>query len=66
MGWKYIVGKLVSYLIKKLTKDQIKEFLDHGLDWIEDKIEDSSTEWDDKLLPAIKTLREAVNIPDDD
>jgi hypothetical protein len=50
-----------------LNPEVLKDVVDKLLDYVEEKIEDSETQIDDKLaLPLIAMVREAFDIPDDD
>ena len=58
---------LVEQLLKMLSPELLKEAIDGLLDFIEDKVADSETVIDDKLvLPIVAMIREAFNIPDED
>lgn len=62
-----LVEMLLSALLSMLSPALLVEFVDMGLDWIEDKVKDTSNDLDDKLvLPLCNTIRTAFNIPDDD
>jgi hypothetical protein len=58
---------VVSQLLEMLNPEVLKDVVDKLLDYVEEKIEDSETQIDDKLaLPLIAMVREAFDIPDDD
>lgn len=58
---------LVEQLLSILNPDLMIAAVDNLLDFLEEKIADSETEIDDKLvLPIITMIREAFNIPDED
>ena len=62
-----IVGQIMSLVLSLLTKEQAKELIDQLFDFIEAKVEDSETKWDDTLiLPLINKAREALDVPDND
>ncbi len=56
---------LLGVALQFLTKEQLKKFADMAFDFVEDAVKDSSNTIDDTLvLPSIKRLREAFDIPD--
>jgi len=58
---------LVALIIKYMTEDRIKKWVDSGLDDVEDAIAKSKSKIDDILIgPVIKTVRAAFDIPDND
>jgi hypothetical protein len=58
-----IIGLVTSYL----TKEQLKEFVDMAFDFVEDAVQKSENPYDDAIvLPVIKKLRDAFDIPDND
>jgi len=58
---------LLGIALSFLTTEQLKKFADMAFDFIEDAIQESENQYDDTLiLPVIKRLRDAFNIPDDD
>lgn len=62
-----IVFSIISSLIKILKPHQIEKVADKALDWCENAIEKTETEYDNKIiLPLIKLIREAFNIEDND
>lgn len=62
-----ILGVLLNKLFSALTPEMVKDFIDGGLDKIEDKIASTSTQVDDKLvLPIIELIRKVFDIPDND
>ena len=62
-----LLTNLVKVVLGLLTPETMREFADTVLDWIEDHVEDSDAEWDDKVvLPLCNTVRTAFNIPDND
>ena len=61
-----LILALVKALLGFLDEEMIKGFLDKGLDWVEDSIQESENVYDDALLPLIAVFRNALNIPDDD
>ncbi len=68
---KFLKAKLlmmvIEGLIETITPDMMKEGLDKLFDFIETKVEDSSTPTDDAvILPLLKIARDAFDIPDDD
>ena len=61
-----LILALVKALLGFLDEEMIKGFLDKGLDWVEDSIQESENVYDDALLPLIAVFRNALNIPDND
>lgn len=62
-----ILYMLAGMIVDKIEPEKLKEWADTGIDMLEDAIESSETEVDDKLaLPVIKAAREAFAIPDND
>jgi|GEM_PF-2433951 len=62
-----ILTRIVSELIEKLDEDVLKGFLDRLLDWLEALIMSTDTKLDDAtLLPLLKHVRDAFEIPDND
>ncbi len=56
---------MLQALLAVLNEEQVKGFIDKGLDYLEDKIEASVTTWDDvMILPIINHFRKIMNIPD--
>ena len=62
-----IIAELLAMLFKLLKPELLIEIADKVLDLVEDKVEESSTDLDDKIiLPLCEKIREAFNIPDND
>ena len=62
-----IIAELLAMLFKLLKPELLIEIADKVLDLVEDKVEESSTDLDDKIiLPLCEKVREAFNIPDND
>lgn len=58
---------IVGLLIERLNSDDIKKWVDIGLDMLEKKIEATPTQYDDMIvLPLITTMRTAFSISDND
>lgn len=58
---------LIQGLFAILTPENLKMFVDAGLDAIEDAVEKSENQVDDKLvLPMCKIIRSTFGIPDND
>jgi len=58
---------MLQALLAVLNEEQVKGFIDKGLDFLEDKIEASKTTWDDTMiLPIINHFRKIMDIPDND
>jgi len=62
-----IIAELLGMLLKLLKPEMLIEIADKVLDLVEDRVEATSTDLDDKIiLPLCKKIREAFNIPDND
>ena len=62
-----LIRALVAAMAALLSPTQVKELLDKAFDAIEEKVADSKTEWDDVIvLPILKALRTALDVPDND
>ena len=61
-----IITWLVGYLIKKVDKGLLREWLAEGLDMLQDKIKASENKVDDMLLPVITMIRKELGLPDYD
>ena len=62
-----IIKYFVGIMIAKLEAEDLKKWMDMGLDLIEDAVEKSETEWDNiVVLPLCKTIRISLDIPDND
>jgi len=58
---------LVSMIISRLSPEAIKKWADAGLDMLEDYIESTESQYDDRFaLPVITALRVAFAIDDDE
>ena len=64
---KLLAPIIIQIIESILTPENIKKYADKLFDLLEDVIEDSETEWDDKtILPIIELFRAGLNIPDND
>ena len=62
-----IIASLIAGLLKALSPEVVKKAVDALLDKIEDSVAGSKTKIDDTIvLPLCKTIREALNVPDND
>ena len=60
-----IIVKLIEMLLKLLTPEMLRMVADKILDFVEEKVEDTGTTIDDKLvLPIIKMIRDTFDIED--
>lgn len=63
-----MLQKLIAYaigqLLQMLKQEDIKDFIDAGLDKLEDKIDASPNKYDDALKPAITLVRNLLGIED--
>ena len=58
---------LVGEMISRLKAEDIKVWIDKGLDMLENKIAETPNKADDMVvLPMIGVLRSALSIPDND
>lgn len=57
----------VNMFISRMSGEDMKKWIDQGIDIIEDKVKDSPSKTDDMIvLPLCKILREAFSVPDND
>lgn len=64
---KKLIELLLNAVLTFLSDEQLKEFADKLLDFVEDAVEQSGTSLDDAIiLPICKKIREAFGIPDND
>jgi len=61
-----LLAALMTALFKLLSPENMKAFVDAGLDAIEDYIASTPNKVDDRLLPLIGVIRKTFNIPDND
>lgn len=62
-----LIGWLVATMLERLKSEDVKEWIDQGLDMLEDKVAETSNKTDDLIiLPLITILRGAMSIPDND
>ena len=62
-----LVKALVGAMTAMLDGEQVKKLIDKAFDKVEDMVADSSTHWDDMIvLPLLKALRKALDVPDND
>ena len=60
----FVISQVVQSLLGNLSSQQIKAELDRLIDRFEDLIADSSNTLDDQLMPVIKFVRDAFDVPD--
>lgn len=63
---KQLILSMLEALIALLSEDMLKDWLDAGLDWIEDTVAETDTPYDDALIPLVGLIRKALSIPDND
>jgi hypothetical protein len=64
---KNVLIAMLQALLAVLDEETVKGFMDKGLDFLEDKIAASPTQWDDTfVLPIINHARKVLDIPDND
>lgn len=57
----------VNMFISRMSGEDMKKWIDTGLDIIEEKVKDSPSKTDDMIvLPLCNILREAFSVPDND
>jgi len=62
-----MIEMLLGFVLKQLSPDQLKEFGDMALDFIENKVQASESKLDDALvLPICNMIRSTFDIPDGD
>jgi hypothetical protein len=62
-----LIGFLVTMLLRALTPELLKKFVDIALDFVEDKVLGTASTVDDAIvLPLCKLIRNTFGIPDDD
>lgn len=62
-----LIKSLVAAVTEMLNPEQVKAVIDKAFDYVEDRVADSSTQWDDVIvLPILRALRNALNVPDND
>lgn len=58
---------LITMILQKVASDDIKKWVDAGLDMLENKIKESPNQMDDIVgMPMIGLIRAAFSIPDND
>jgi hypothetical protein len=61
------IQALLGLVLGYLTEAQLKEFADMAFDFVEDAVQKSENPYDDAIvLPIIKKVRDAFDIPDND
>lgn len=64
---KTMILWIVGEILARVKPEDVKAWIDKGLDMLENKIAESPSLMDDTLLlPMIGTLRAALNVPDND
>lgn len=61
-----MLEKVVKILCAVFDEETLKDFVDAGLDYIEDEIEAEPDWYDDAALAAIAHVRAVLGVPDDD
>lgn len=62
-----LISILLGFVLDMLTPEQLKEFADNALDFVENKVAESDSPLDDTIvLPIIEMIRKAFDIPDND
>jgi len=57
----------IQMLLKVITEDTLKDVADMILDFVENKVADSSNTLDDiTVLPVVAVIRKTFDIPDND
>lgn len=61
-----ILSVLIGALLKILTPELLKQFIDMVLDWVEDYVTGSASTVDDKVvLPICELIRKTFDVPDE-
>lgn len=64
---KQLLSVLIGLIMKVLTPELLKDFVDMALDFVEDKVLGSKSKVDDAVvLPLCDMIRKAFNVPDND
>jgi len=64
---KNMIIWFVTMFTDKMTPEEIKHWIDMGIDMVEDKVAASPSTLDDAIvLPMCNLLRKALSIPDND
>lgn len=58
-----MINMAINFVMARLDSEEVKKWIDMGLDILEDKAEETPNKMDDF---ALKVLREAMSIPDND
>lgn len=67
MDIKSLVNSLLTFALDTFDGDDMKDFVDTLLDWIEDKVAETENEWDDMIVNGIvRKIRAGFDIPDND
>lgn len=62
-----LITQLVKLIMSLLTPDLLKKFADLVLDFVEDHVEGTKSEVDDRLvLPLCGLIRSTFDLPDND
>lgn len=62
-----LIGNLIKLFVGMLSPELLKTFVDMMLDFVENYVEGSKSEIDDRIvLPLCDTIRASFNIPDND
>jgi len=60
-----IVMSLLGKLLDMITPEMIRSFANKVIDFAEECIEKSENKYDDKLLPVLISLKEALSLEDE-
>lgn len=55
-----------TMILERLTSDEAKEWIDRGLDMLEDKIDEKKDWYDASLHMVIDLFRATISVPDND
>lgn len=59
-----VISKIVEMILGSLTQEQTKHELDRLIDRLEELIASTETQLDDALMPALRFMREVIDVPD--
>jgi len=67
MSKEKLVMWVVGMLLERLSGDELKHWVDVGMDLLETKVVESPNKYDDMVvLPICKLVRATFNVPDND
>ncbi len=62
-----VIKSLVAAMVAQLDSLTVKQIIDKAFDAVEEKVAATPNKWDDAIvIPVLKALRSALNVPDND